>query len=242
MKQLNGKRFSQLSAPLQAKIEDKGLNVYILKASTPLRVIYELFDRINTGGTPLSRQEVRNGIFIGKSTELLKQLSEDIFFKNAIDNAISGKRMKNREMVLRYLSFKIRGYENYSTDLSPFVEETMQIINEMKDEQIKSICKDFNRVMDWTYKIFDKHNFRIPIYKDDTIKRGFINVSILESVCFAISTKDDAFLEKNKDKIKDNYFILTKNEDYLNAVKTSTGDKKRVKSRFVLAQKILLNV
>ncbi len=236
---LNGKKFSQLTSTLQAKIEDKGLNIYILKATTPSNVIYQLFDRINTGGTTLSRQEVRNGIYIGKSTILLKELAEEAVFKNALGNSISNKRMKDREIVLRYLSFKIRGYENYSSDLSSFVEETMQVINEMNEERIEKLKIDFEYVMKWSAEIFGKHNFRIPI---DNIKKGFVNVSVLESVGVAISQCSSDFLEKNKEKINANYFILTTNEEYLSAVKTSTGDKKKVKARFELAKQILLKV
>lgn len=239
LKFLNGKKYSQLPLNLQTKIEDKGLNIYILKATTPSNVIYQLFDRINTGGTALSRQEVRNGIYIGKSTILLKELAEESIFKIALNNSISNKRMKDREIVLRYLSFKIRGYENYSSDLSPFVEETMQIINEMPNEQINLLKLDFKNIMKWSHEIFGEHNFRIPI---DNIKKGFVNVSVFESVGLTLSQCSEIFLEKNKEKLKSNYFILTSNEEYLSAVKTSTGDRKKVKTRFELAEQILLKV
>src|ERR1051326_5842086 len=72
---LNGKYFEDLDN-LKTKIEDKKLLLYILKPSVPLKVIYDLFNRINTGGTPLNKQEVRNCIYKGKSTVLLKELSE----------------------------------------------------------------------------------------------------------------------------------------------------------------------
>ena len=95
-----------LPEPLQSKFEDKKLTIFILKPSTPMVVIYDLFNRINTGGTQLNRQEVRNCIFIGKSTQLLKELSEENYFKKAIDWGVSDKRMKDREVVLRYLTFR----------------------------------------------------------------------------------------------------------------------------------------
>ena len=79
----NGKKFSDLSDTLQAKLENKKLTIFSLKPSTPMVVIYDLFNRINTGGTQLNRQEVRNCIFIGESTKLLLDLSSKIDFKNA---------------------------------------------------------------------------------------------------------------------------------------------------------------
>ena len=46
-----------MSAPL---IEDKKLNLYLIKPSVPLEVVYDIFYRINTKGTSLTRQEIRN--------------------------------------------------------------------------------------------------------------------------------------------------------------------------------------
>jgi hypothetical protein len=48
----------------------------LIKPSVPVKVVYDIFNIINTGGTKLERQEVRNCIFPGKSTKLLKELSE----------------------------------------------------------------------------------------------------------------------------------------------------------------------
>ncbi len=239
LQQFNGSKFSDLPIALRTKIEDKGLNVYILKHTTPLRVIYELFDRLNTGGTSLSRQEVRNGIFVGKSTVLLKKLSEQPSFQTAINTSISDNRMKDREIVLRYLAFRNRGYEAYETDLSPFLEETMKILNKMTDADIANWSKDFERTMKWSLKIFDKQNFRIP---NKNGQNGMLNVAVLESVACTLAACEDAFLEKNQLVIRNNYDILVKNEDYLNAVRTQTSNKAKVIQRFKLAKQILLNL
>ncbi|MBX7240119.1 MAG: DUF262 domain-containing protein [Bacteroidia bacterium] len=245
LKQLERKKFSDLPMALQAKIEDKGLNVYILKATTPPRVIYELFDRINTGGTQLTRQEVRNGIFIGKSTRLLKEIAHDEIFEQATDYGVGQSRMKDEEMVLRYLAFKLQGYESYRDDLSPFVELAMAMMNDMADKELEKLKVDAKRAFEWSYKLFGKQNFRIPLYEENgSIKdrRGAINVSVLESVCYVLSNCSDEFLAKNKEKINKNYYELTKNKQYLESVKTSTGNVKKVHTRFQLAQEILTKI
>ena len=132
----NGRKFKDLPEVLQSKFEDKKLTVFILKPSTPMVVIYDLFNRINTGGTQLNRQEVRNCIFIGKSTQLLKELSEQQYFKQAINSGVSDKRMKDREVILRYLAFRWFDYENlYSGDMSDFVESAMKKINKKMNDK-----------------------------------------------------------------------------------------------------------
>jgi hypothetical protein len=68
----NGETFRSLPETLRSKFEDKKLTIFVLKPSTPMVVIYDLFNRINTGGTQLNRQGF-NCIFIGNSTKLFER-------------------------------------------------------------------------------------------------------------------------------------------------------------------------
>lgn len=236
---LNGYNFSelkQLPGDYQTKIEDKKLYIYLIKPSVPVKVVYDIFNRINTAGTKLERQEVRNCIFSGKSTKLLKQLSEEEYFKNAIDKGVSPTRMKDREVILRYLAFKTFDYEtDYQGDLSDFVERAMKTINLMDDEKIELLRKDFERVMKLTFEFFGNKNFRLPSEKN----RGRINIAIFESVCYFFSTKTDEFLQAHKIEIQNNFTKLLDNQEYFDAIKYSTSSKPKVITRFKLAQNIL---
>jgi hypothetical protein len=239
---LNGYNFSdlkELPGDYQTKIEDKKLNIYIIKPSVSVKVVYDIFNRINTGGTKLERQEVRNCIFSGKSTKLLKDLSEQEYFKRAIDNGVSPKRMKDREVILRYLSFKLFDYETeYQGDLSDFVERAMKKINLMSDEEIEFLKKDFERVMNATFDFFGHNNFRLPSGQN----RGRINIAIFESVSYFFSINSDDFLKKNKEAIQINFENLLRNQEYFDAIRYSTSSKAKVITRFKLAQEILGNV
>ena len=238
---LNGKNLSELKGEFQVKIEDKRIILYVLRPSVPMQVIYDLFNRINTGGTRLGHQEVRHCIFLGKATTLLKELSETEIFKNAIDGGISPRRMKDREAILRYLSFKLFDYrEYYQGDMSDFVEKAMRKINKMPDEEISYLKKDFERVMQLSYEFFNDRNFRVPFPEKTT--RGRINIAVLESVGYWFSKQNNDFLYKNKARIINNFEILLKEPVYLDAVQQSTGDKRRVGTRFDLAQEILGSV
>lgn len=228
--------FAKLPGTLQSKFEDKKLTIFILKPSTPMVVIYDLFNRINTGGTQLNRQEVRNCIFIGKSTYLLKELSLTDYFKTAIDRGVSDIRMKDREVILRYLAFRWFNYQTeYTGDMSDYVEVAMKKINVATDDAIHQMKIDFERVMKWSFKIWGFNNFRIPTQQT----RGSINTAILETVCNYIANQNDVFLEKNTERIKRNYQLLLKNERYFEAVTKSTGNKAKVIERFNLIHGIL---
>lgn len=238
LKDLNGKNFEDLGNldnGLQAKIEDKKMLVFLIKPSVSLKVVYDIFYRINTGGTQLERQEIRQSLFQGKSTELLRRLSEAPYFKEAISNGIKPDRMKDREAVLRCLAFKILPIDTYTT-MSNFVEKAMVKINKMDDNQINEYESEFERAMKWSFRIFNDKNFRIPTAQS----RGTVNMAVMESLISFLSDKSDDFIERNQNIIRTNYFEhLLNQSEYINAVQFSTGDKKRVINRFTLTNEIL---
>jgi hypothetical protein len=235
--QLNGKFFNILDDDLKTRVEDKSLLVYVLQPSVPMLVVYDIFNRINTGGTQLERQEIRNCIFIGKSTTLLKKLAESSEFKHAIDFGISPSRMKDREAVLRCLAFKIFNYyEDFNNSMDDFLERAMKKINRMSSDEIRDLESGFLRVMTWTFDFFGNKNFRLPTEHS----RGRINIAIMESVSYFFWHSADSFLSGRMSEITHNYHhVLLKDPRYVESVRFSTGATSKVKERFALAQQIL---
>jgi hypothetical protein len=237
---LNFEDLKKIQGDYETRIEDKKISLYVIQHSASSKVIYDIFNRVNTGGTKLERQEIRNCIFTGKSTRLLKNISEQEYFKQAIDSGFSPKRMKDRELILRYLAFRICDdyHENYQGNMNNFLEEAMQKINLMSDEKIDELTKDFERVMRLTYDFFEKENFRLP----QDHNRGKVNMIMFESISYFFSTHRNQFLEQNKEAIKLNFVNLRQNEEYVNSIKQVRNDRDMVTRRFDLAQEILGDV
>jgi len=237
---LNDKYFGDLEDELVTRIEDKVLLFYVLSPSVPMVVVYDIFNRINTGGTQLVRQEIRNCIFIGNATYLLKKIGENPIFRLAIDNGISPRRMKDREAILRCLAFEILSYESeYNNSMDEFLELAMKRLNRMSQDEIDDLEAGFLRVMEETRKFFNQDNFRLPSENG----RGRINIAIMESVCLFFFRTESVLLNRHKSAIKANYFdVLLKDKEYLDAVRFSTGDSRSVKKRFSIASQVLSNI
>lgn len=60
LKKLNGRKFGTLDPIYQSKLEDYQLITQIIKPPTADSVIFNVFDRVNRGGTSLNNQEMRN--------------------------------------------------------------------------------------------------------------------------------------------------------------------------------------
>ena len=159
---LNGKYFSKtkkkktnssLTEAQQSKIEDCSLTLHVIKPPTQDRVTFDLFDRVNRGGTRLNNQEMRNAIYQGAATKLLNELVSFESFKEATENAIKPERMKDRYLVLRLIGFylwrkkqllsvKERGTPpvEYRSDLEDFLGKTMTFLN---DPASNTFCEKF---------------------------------------------------------------------------------------------------
>jgi uncharacterized protein with ParB-like and HNH nuclease domain len=240
MKSMEGLDYVSLPLPLKAKFQEKKLLIYILKPSNPIEVVYDLFKRINTGGTKLEAQEIRNAILQGNSTKLLKELAENEIFITATSKGIDSKRMKDRELILRYFAFQVFDYQrDYHGNWGKFLEETMRKLNNLAEEEIQLLKTDFLRVMRQTSDFFGEDNFRL---KNSKGKRSKINSAVFETVSFFFAKNTEVFLIQNKAKIIENFTMLIESKEYLNAVKSATNSKLKVYTRFELTQKILGNL
>lgn len=211
------------------RLEDKQLQTYIISPSVKMEVIYDIFERINTGGTKLERQEMRNCIYAGKATRLLKEISETGSFRTAIDNGIMPTRMKDREAILRCLAFVLRDYEKeYTGSMDEFLSDAMRMLNKKTDEQIVDIKEKTLRIFRWAYELYGRHNFRLPTAHT----RGRISIAVMETFFYVLwhMSKDDFIHHLTELRaIRDDIFD---NPDYLVAVKYSTNSKNRVDARF----------
>ena len=220
---------------LITRVEDRQLLFYVISKDTPMSIVYDIFNRINTGGTKLERQEIRNCIFIGHSTRLLKELSGEIAFKEAIDGGISAKRMKDREAALRCIAFTILDYKKtYARSMDEFLERAMREINKLSLVEVEDIKKRFLSIMKQTLHVFGMANFRIP--SDYT--RGRINIAVMETIYYVFYKKAELGQTIDNNLMRQSFQTLLIDSEYLDAVRNSTGSPYKVTTRFELARKI----
>lgn len=105
LKDKNGSRFADLTPLEQNKIEDCSLTLHVIKAPTSDRVTFDLFDRVNRGGTRLNNQEMRNALYQGNATKLINRLAKKEVFVEATEGSIPDNHMKDRYLVLRFTAF-----------------------------------------------------------------------------------------------------------------------------------------
>lgn len=201
MKDIEKKKFKDLSPAQQRVIEDYSIDVYYIQPPTPEKVMLDIFDRVNRGGAKLNKQEMRNAIYQGKSTKLLKRLSQTQEFKEIVGNFIDTKRMKDRYIILRfvafYLSFTHHRFD-YKGRLDEFLAETMKLINKMDDTEIKEITQVFTKTIQYIQKHYDSDIFR---FSSQAQNKRPINMLLFESLCYLITECQNKGIKVSQEKI-----------------------------------------
>ena len=89
--------------------------------------LYVIFDRLNSGSLPLSPQELRRALQPGPFlNELDEYLSKSAAAKGALGWSVPDRRMRDSELVLRYVAFE-RSYPKYDGDFKEFLDEPVNI-------------------------------------------------------------------------------------------------------------------
>lgn len=197
---LNGSRFSDLDKKLQGIFEDYQLHVYVIQPPTPERVKYDIFDRVNRGGTRLNNQEMRNALYGGKATELLKELSESDAFLKATERGVSPTRMKDQYIILRTLAFLlwlscdlkvIKEMESidYKSDIDDFLAKVMIAINaHLADSVIEAARNKFLLAMERIHRILGNDAFRFEPKESGT--RRPINMLLFEVLTYLFTYEE----------------------------------------------------
>lgn len=234
LRQLQGFKFDKLNRQMQRRIQESEITVHIIQPGTPSAVMFNIFKRINTGGLPLSGQEIRHAIKQGNSTKLLKQLAESAEFRAATQNSIRDERMADRECVLRFCAFFITPPNKYiSGDLDSLLIQTMDQINSWPIEKIEELSRRFKWCMISANEILGKAAFRK--YYGKQYRSGPINKALFEawSVCLArLSQEEINHLTKHKAVILKKFVKLMDNYSFAASISTATGTVANVKRRF----------
>jgi hypothetical protein len=237
--QLEGQSFDELPRNLQRQIEDTPLMLYVIRPDTPTDVKFTIFYRINTGGLVLTAQEIRNALFVGPATRLLRDLVGTTEFQGAVEGSISDTRMDAQECILRYIAFHIRGYEHYSrADLNWFLSEAMKDINQMSPEGIHDVGSQFREAMTRARAVLGRYAFRK--FSSATRRRGPVNKALFESWANVLQEFELQRLTDRREIIIQNLESeLRMNSEYARSLSAGTGSLRAVRQRFQIAREVV---
>jgi hypothetical protein len=233
------KRFDDLPALWKRRIFNTQIVAHVIAPSTPPPVMYDIFRRINTGGTPLNAQEIRHCISKQRSRDFLKLLVRLPAFDHATGGRLNNqKRMIDREVALRFVAFWEFGPSRYVDEsgdtMDSFLLRVIRALDDPKmisDEKLHHIAEAFERGLTNSYLAFGEYAFRKWLLDSDS-KNPF-NRALFEVWTVELARVDPIQVRAGADAIAQAArSAMTNDPGYLASLTSSTGDVRNVRRRF----------
>jgi hypothetical protein len=126
LSKFNGFHFLQLPEASQRHFLSRPLKVITLNDKSDRVLRFDLFERLNTGGVILSKQEIRDCIFEGQFADKIEELSKDPNFKKVVTlTKLQRTDATAEECVLRFFAFRAR-YTAFVHDVTDFLNDYME--------------------------------------------------------------------------------------------------------------------
>ncbi|MDT0443591.1 DUF262 domain-containing protein [Streptomyces johnsoniae] len=237
----NSSSFSDLPVQWQRRVNNTQLVVNVIDPTTPSDVMYDIFKRINTGGTPLNAQEIRHCMSKDRSRNILKHMTAMPEFNTATNYLGGHIRMNDREMALRFAAFWLMGMDAYQRNpvMDKFLEHATAQLDDPKevpDSKVDELYEAFRTAMANAHLLFGEHTFR-KWPAGGPPGRNPINRALFESWSVALARYDAEDLKRRQAAIVGAARTrMAEDIAYLDAITSSTSDRRRVAYRFSSAE------
>ena len=233
-KELNGKKFSNLDSKLQNRVEDCNLIFYTIDSKVPERARLDIFERVN-GGVPLTRQQMRNCLFMGPATHFLKKEAHTDIFLQATGSSLNRKTMRDREFVNRFCAFQLLKLDAYHGDMDDFLAKSLREMNTLGEDEMSQLADGFRRSLANNFMLFNRHAFRK--HAPDQERRSVLNASLWDVMSTVLSHYPASLAEACAEPLRQATYRLLENEEFNTAITYGTNDLRKVRTRFQMTRK-----
>ncbi len=233
LKNLSGFNIDNLPSRYKMNLKRATCRVEILRGESNTHMKYELFKRLNSGGSRLTPQEIRNAIYREinpRLNDLVVELSQNKKFIE-LTNLTKQKKSElyDQELVLRFIAFYnnvLKVNDNMEKYLNLFMEKNVK--NETFNYDYKNI---FEKTINLLYKIGDKFIFR------NDMKQNIFTPVYLEGIMIGVSQNIDFYID-DINFLKEKINELKKDEDFKKFSGRFSNSKNRIRDRLTRANNI----
>lgn len=229
--ELNGYSYKELIPEIQAAIGSRYLSgSVILSDSKNTKEKQDelkrlVFERLNTGGITLTKQEIRNAINTSEMNAMINDFADnnDTFNHLWQTRDDSKNRMGNREMILRFFAYKDLSYnKNTSVGTSQALDYYSAKSVYFDESKVKNLKLYIENTLNLVQKLFgDKAFNKYNTTKSEKMLFDTVMLACSIYIDNAVDfNRDDIDIEKNV-KLKNDF--LEMNKDLFNGKYTSFG-------------------
>lgn len=222
-----GKLYTELTKVEQQILKDSVLRATIIDQLDPKddSSIFHIFERLNTGGTSLRPQEVRNCIYSGPFNDLLIELNRGKEWRRIVGSEQIDKRMRDVELILRFLALAYDA-DRYYKPMKNFLSDFTKVHRHPNRSKLSEFDNSFTGTVHRVVSSLGRKPFHIRIG---------LNAAVYDSVMVAFAwAKRDV-----PANVKSRYRDLLNDETYQAFFSSSTTDVEVVRKRIQIARRKL---
>ena len=222
------KTFGDLRDEDKRKLNNSVLRSFVVQQLDPNddTSMYHIFERLNTGGTFLANQEIRNCVFNGSFIKFLDKINLTPAWREILGKDIPDTRKKDIELLTRF--FAMRDVSSYDKPMKDFLSKFVKKNRDPSKESLNKNEEIHKKTCENVIKALGPKPFHI---------RAGMNAAVFDAVTVGFSKH----LNSIPDNIKDRYKSLIKNENFNKCTRQATTDVETVKERIRLADEILFD-
>jgi Protein of unknown function DUF262 len=227
-----GRTFDDLDPEDQRQLLNTVIHATIFQQTDPPAAydeknsVYLVFERLNSGGTPLQPQEIRSALYHGAFVDLLASLNENEHWRRIYGP--KSRRRKDDELILRHLAFLYDG-SNYSSPMVRFLNKFMARNRTLKHLPASDVAEKFDATCRYIVKALHTRAFR---------PRRNLNAAVFDAVSVIVSAHS-LYSKVPPAEFAARYDRLLQDDEFDEAVSKSTSDVAVVKKRFQKATEVL---
>ena len=191
---------------------------------------YYIFERLNTGGTSLENQEIRDCTYFGKFSIMLSEMNHESKWRSIFGTNNLDKRKRDIELILRFLA--LRDFTAYSPSMKDYLSNFMKRYQNANQEQLSQ----FSLIFEKTCNFVVEHLGEKPFHGGSK-QSSRLNVAMLDAVMVAFSNHT----EDIPNDIRGRYSTLLDSKEFIDGTRLHTTDRQTVITRFNLAEQILFS-
>ncbi len=220
--------FDDLQEEDQRRLKNAVLRAFIVNQLSPdddTSVIH-IFERLNTGGTLLTNQEIRHSVYHGSFSGFLDRFNELSHWRQILGKPDPDARKRDVELLLRFLA--LREPEGYVKPMKDYLSAFMRVHKDASESFLEKSGNTFERTCRTVVETLGSKPFHV---------RAGVNAAVLDAVMTAFSQN----LDNIPGDIGNRYLRLLEASEFVNCTLGGTTDVDVVHRRLSYARSQLFN-
>ena len=241
-----GKAFRDLSETDKRRLKNYTIHAIIFEQKHPSddSGLFQVFERINTSGTSLNNQEIRNCVYQGSMNTLLFSLNTNPNWRTLFGDSKEDNRMIDLEFILRFFAMNtptVYNSDSRHISLKQLLNKYMQSNVILPEAEIALKTDIFNTTISFIFNSYGEEAFFNLQNNLSRIRKKF-HPAVYDSIMIASAIALSRGYNYNGVNLRQKRNTLLRDPEYRNSIMQATMQVSNIHTRIARALYVLYDM